>query len=365
MTQIWTIEKLSDGLTIKIKEANSGTLYYVPAGTLQYTKDLNDLSNNSFLLDGVTNSLLIKIDARTVTAPVYAGDIEAFLVTLSQLTAVSISGGGSSTYAGNSPSTLTVNGIASGTSITGLTLEYLLQNIYAPFQAPAFTSFSISGQSSLIQVGTVLSGSKTFTWSTSNSGNVQANSLAIRNVNTNTLLASSLVNDGTEILNIGTITNSTPISQSYRIEGTNTLLASFISSNFNVSSIYPFYYGKVSSIGAAPGVNRPIDNQALINSGTEVVSSSTGTLSVTFGSTSDDYIWFAIPSSSTDKTVWYIDTLNNGVIGGAVSPSGNLFPVFTSVSINSPTALWSGITYHIYIANYQSAVSSVMQLKNN
>lgn len=97
MTQTWTIEKLSDGLTIKIKEANSGTLYYVPVGTLQYTKNINDLSNNSFILDGVTNSLLLKIDARTVTFPVYTGNIETFLVTLSELTAPSIgagSGGG-------------------------------------------------------------------------------------------------------------------------------------------------------------------------------------------------------------------------------------------------------------------------------
>jgi hypothetical protein len=366
MTQTWTIEKLSDGATIKIKEANSGTLYYVPVGTLQFTKDLNDLSNNSFMLDGVSNSLLFKIDARNVTAPVYTGNIETFLVTLAQLTAVSISGGsGSSTYAGNSPSTLTINGIASGTSITGLTLEYLLQNIYAPFQAPAFTSFSISGQSSLIQVGNALSGVKPFIWSTSNSGNVQPNSLLIRDVNANTVLVSSLANDGNENVNIGTIANSVPVSQSWRIEATNILSASFISSNFTVSSIYPFYYGKVSSSGAAPGVNRPVANQALINSGTEVISSSTGTLSVTFSSTSDDYIWFAIPSLSTDKTVWYIDTLNNGVIGGSVSPSGNLFPLYDSVSINSPSALWSGITYHIYIANYQSAVSAIMQLKNN
>jgi hypothetical protein len=54
--------------------------------------------------------------------------------------------------------------------------------------------------------------------------------------------------------------------------------------------------------------------------------------------------------------------LNNGSIGGAVSAGGNLFPANDTVSINSPTALWSGISYRIYISNYQSAVVTNMTL---
>jgi len=132
------------------------------------------------------------------------------------------------------------------------------------------------------------------------------------------------------------------------------------SSNSTVSFIYPWFYGTVASGGAPSGSNRPGSDQALINSGTKSVSNSNGTLTVSYNSTSDDYIWFAIPSTSTSKTKWYVDALNNGSIGGAV----NLFPDFDSVSIDSPTVLWNGVSYKIYVSNYQSSVSSI-QLKNS
>lgn len=274
-------------------------------------------------------------------------------------------GGGSSTYAGASPTTTTVGGLASGSVILGSTYDAILQAILVPYVSPTFSSFSISGQSTLIQVGTTLSGSKTFTWGTTTPANIQTNTVLIRDVTGATVLASSLANDGTESLPIGTITNTSPISQSWRVEATNTNAVTFQSSNFTVTSIYPYFYGKVASGGALPGANRPTANQALINSGTVVVASSSGTITITFSSTSDDYIWFAIPSASTQKTVWYIDALNNGSIGGAVSPGGNLFPASSVVSIDSPTVLWNGISYNIYIANYQSAITLPIQLRNS
>ena len=134
------------------------------------------------------------------------------------------------------------------------------------------------------------------------------------------------------------------------------------STNFTVSSIYPYFYGKVSSGGAAAGVNRPTANNALITGGTKVVASSTGTISITFNSTADDYSWFAIPSTSTSKTVWYVDALNNGTIGGSVSSGGNLFPANDVVSVT--TVLWGGVSYKVYITNYQSAIS-VMEMRNS
>ncbi|NJO62870.1 MAG: hypothetical protein HC836_33010 [Richelia sp. RM2_1_2] len=130
------------------------------------------------------------------------------------------------------------------------------------------------------------------------------------------------------------------------------------------TGIHPFFYGKVTAPGA-PGAGRPVANQALINSGNKVANISTGTITVTFSAGTDDYIWFAIPSTSTSKTVWYVNALNNGSIGGAVTPAGNLFPAFDTVSINSPTALWAGVNYKIYIANYQSATTGSMELRNS
>lgn len=357
----WTI--VASGSSVNITDAANGIYYALPASRMLVT----ELGAGYVRINIVGENFIQDIYFEDVVSPVSIDSADLVTNINTEITTASGGGGGggSVVYAGNSPSTTTVNGIPSGTVLTGMTFEELLENIYAPFQAPTFSSFSISGQSQTIEVGTALSGSKLFTWNTTNSGNIQANSLQIRDVTSNTLIASSLVNDGTESVSIGTITNTSPISRNWRIEATNTQSNSFQSSNFNVSSIYPYFYGKVASGGAAPGVNRPIADQALIDSGTVVVANSNGTITITYSSTSDDYIWFAIPTANTQKTIWYIDGLNNGSIGGSVSPSGNLFPTFDTVSIDSPSVLWNGISYNIYIANYQSAITNPIQLRNS
>jgi len=121
-----------------------------------------------------------------------------------------------------------------------------------------------------------------------------------------------------------------------------------------ITAIYPFFYGKVS------GGSKPTKNQALINSGTKVVWSSTGTITVNFNSAAADWIWFAIPEVSPAKTKWYVDIINNGAIGGGA----NLFDTETIVAIDSPTVLWNGVNYRIYVSNYQTAITAPMQLQN-
>lgn len=276
---------------------------------------------------------------------------------------ISVSVGAGEIYAGVSPTTYTVGGLPSGTNILGKTSMELWELVLAAYIPPVFNAFAISGQAQTIEVGTALSGTKTFTWGTTNSTLVAVNSVAIRDVTTNTLIASGLANDNTENVAIGTITNTSPISHSWRAEATDTHAGAMVSSNFTVTSLYPYFYGKVASGGVAPGSNRPTANQALINSGTKVVASSTGTITLPFVSTSDDYIWFAVPASSPTKTIWFVDSLNNGSIGGSVSPGGNLFPAFSTVSIDSPTSLWTAVSFEIYISNYQTAAAS-MQIQN-
>ena len=121
-----------------------------------------------------------------------------------------------------------------------------------------------------------------------------------------------------------------------------------------ITAIYPWFYWKVS------GWSKPTKNQALINSGTKIVWSSTGTITATFASASTDWLWFAIPATSTSKTKWFIDALNNGSIGGG----SNLFDTESVVAIDSPTVLRNGINYKIYVSNYTTQVVSPMQLQN-
>jgi hypothetical protein len=265
----------------------------------------------------------------------------------------------STSYQGASPSTVTVGGMPSGTNLTGRSFESLFEEILTPFQAPTFSAFnnSITNPS---EVGVTLSGFTTFTWSTTNSANISANTIGILDITTGTtLLTSGLVNDGNESVNIGTLGNTVPTTFQWQISGLTTQ-GGTITRNVSKSTIYPYFYGKSGS------GTRPSSNQALINSGTKVVAASTGSITINFGAT-DEWIWFATPATSTTKTVWTgtNSPSNTGDIGGSVSPGGNLFPVPDTVSIDSPSVLWAGINYKIYVSNFVTSTPGYNLILSN
>lgn len=275
-------------------------------------------------------------------------------------------GGGGGKFVGNTqvilPPGVNIGPYVNGDIIPtdGLPFQEAYTLLCQTYLAPTFTAFSIVGYTSAIEVGVAISGSKTFNWATSNSSNVQANSINIIDVQTATPILSGSANDGTQNIVIS-VPNTSPLNYQYQIQGTNTKSNAITPRNFAITSIYPYFYGKVSAPGPG-GTNRPVANQALIDSGTKVVASSAGTITVNYASASSDYIWFAVPSSQPLKTVWFVDALNNGSIGGAVSVGGNLFPSPDSISVT--TVLWAGVLYNVYISNYQTAVGTI-QFRNS
>jgi hypothetical protein len=375
----------ANDVQLSVITSNGAVTLILPSisSLLQARLSSGNLQTMMFLIADITgnaalnNITLIADGNETIngnsTAVLNVNNISAMLVptsngtwTLTTSAAGSGGGGGSVTYMNPNPIPVTQGGFPAGTTFpTPQTMQQMWDAFLYPYQYPAFSSFLINGQSTLIEVGIALSGNKTFNWGISNASNLQANSIAIRDVNANVLLASGLANTGSQIADIGTIVNTSPISQNWRGEAVNTKGEPFNSSNFNVTSIHPVFYGKVASGGAGAGQNRPVANQALINSGTKLVIPSSGTITLSFNTTPDDYMWFAVPAYNPLKTIWYVNALNTGNIGGAVSQGGNLFPSPDSVSIDSPTVLWNGVLYRIYIANYQSEVTLPMELRNN
>ncbi len=108
---------------------------------------------------------------------------------------------------------------------------------------PSFTAFAISGQSTPIEVGaTIAAGSKTFTWSTSNSGSVAANSIGIVDTTRSITLATGLANDGTEAIVITALTNILPAANVWTITGTKTAGGTF-SRTFTVNWLWRIYAG--------------------------------------------------------------------------------------------------------------------------
>ncbi len=146
------------------------------------------------------------------------------------------------------PTPTTIGGIPAGTTFNSIPVETVLQNLLYPYQTPAFTSFSISGQTSPLEVGgSVSGGSKTFTWATSNSSNVAANSISIIDVtNSNTTLGSSLANTGSTSISISSVTKTTATTHQWKIQATNTQSGVF-SNTYTVTWQWRRFYGESSN----------------------------------------------------------------------------------------------------------------------
>ena len=317
-----------------------------------------------------------------------------------------MSGGtGSGVYSGASPTTCSVGGLSAGTSIYGCSISKILEEILVPTVYPTIVnpylqSMSISPSSTLYEVGCNVTVSVCDTFNAGcidplydsggtchgcvsrscgamyyeyhkngsvdgcNISSLPSDSYSISfspiTQGNNTVSSCVYYSGGTQPYDSGGNCYCTPLSSGH----TNVC-------NITISGIYPWYWGVEASSGASAGANRPSSSciVSVITGGTsgchKCVGCANSTLYVNFNSTSDDYIWFAVPAACATKTCWYIDALNKGTIGGSVSPAGNLFPdPVTESSVCSYEGCWSGQSYKIYISNYQTAVSSTMELRN-
>lgn len=254
-------------------------------------------------------------------------------------------------YTSNSPATCTIGGITSGTVLTGKTLQALLQDMLAPYIEPTFSSFAVNITSPM-EVGTALSGTKSFTWNTTTSGNVASNSIGICEVG-GSLSCTGLANDGAENLSIGTLTNTSPTIWTWQISGCSTQDTSF---NRNVAkcSIYPVYYGVVTC------ATRPAVDNTLVSNGTKCVVNSTGTVTVDFNS-SGQWTWIATPATSATKTCWYVSALNNGGMGS----SGDKYPDVCTLDITSADGCWSAVSYKVYMSGFAASDADPIQFRNS
>jgi len=336
------------------------------------------------ILSGITDSIA---DLRSLVA---GSGVDIYLSPNED--GIIIEASGSTLYSGSSPAAIDLGGIDIGYVLTGKTVSQIIEDLLVPTLYPTLTA-PLNTFSKTVPSGTIfeVGSSQNITFSaTFSRGSISPQysptaspfrSGLPNRYNytgtglTSTVTSTSLTNGQSIVGHIITLgsnawTSSVRYSvgvQPYDSKGGvfSTPLASGTTGaqTVTLTGIYPYFYGKVASGGSGPGVNRPSATNSLVTGGTKVVSTSTGTITVNFNSTSDDYIWFAIPSSSTSKTKWYVDALNNGTIGGIVSAGGNLFPNLDTVSVT--TVLWAGVNYKVYISNYQTEVTVNMELRNS
>ena len=264
---------------------------------------------------------------------------------------------GSTVYNLASPATTTVGGITAGTILTGKTSNCLLKEILTPYQLPTISSFS-NNVSTPVEVGTTISGSKSFSWTFTNSGNVQANTMCIRDVTASVTLSTNISTTSPQSASITSKQfTSCGDTQVWCGSAKNSCNTQFGSSTYTVTGLLPYFWGKCTCPGPA-GSNRPAATPAMVTSGTKVLADSSGSININFNSGSDDYLWFAVPATVSNKTCWCVDAINNGSIGGGISPACNLFPAATTTGVT--TVCWSNCSYKVYVSNKQTAQSSTI-----
>ena len=195
--------------------------------------------------------------------------------------------GGDSTYTGTA--TIAVGGIGSGTSFVNADLQEMMQSMLEPYQPPSFSSFSMSG-ASVLEVGdSIPSGAKTFSWGTTQSSNVEPNTIEVIDVTSGSIsLGSGLANDGSESLSLASsIQKVTNTSHTFRIEGENTQAGTF-TRNYSVSWRYLRFYGKEGAVG--PLTEAQIEG--LPSSG--LATGFAGTYAIPAGA---GYVYFAFPTA--------------------------------------------------------------------
>lgn len=248
--------------------------------TRSQRQNIKTLDGNglSVFVDGTSGELMIK-------------DIRGNVQKVSDY----INGGGSSILTADIPvvlsGTKSLGKYTNGQTIPceGWTFQELMEDIALEYVNPAFTSFTVSGQSTTIEVGVTLSGSKTFNWAiTENSGDV--NTIDIFDNTASATLLAGTPNDGTQAVVINTIQlNSNNATQSWRGIANNDTGSNVNSNNFVVTSLFYRYWGATATLPANPAdgtANRvyaeALPSRAFKTNGTNTFTLVTGTVQTRF-----------------------------------------------------------------------------------
>ena len=254
-------------------------------------------------------------------------------------------GGGSDEYIGDSPSTVTVGGLLAGAVLTSRTYTSILQEMLVVFLVPTFTGApGVTGQSSTVEVGTVLSTTRDFTWATTNPSNVEPNSLIIRDVTGASDLATGLADDSAEAgVTIATLELATEGStQQWRMEAEDTNLLAFNSANRVITARFYRFFG--------PNATTPTNSatvRALPSSAFQTANGNTFILAT--GNTLTKFV-VALPPGRTISLVTDLDALGADITSQYVSQG--------TVSVNDDGGTGTAQTYNLYEMNVGGAYSS-------
>jgi hypothetical protein len=160
--------------------------------------------------------------------------------------------GTTSTYDLDNP-TISLGGIIKGSNsgpsnpdIQGMTWQEVIQALLAPYQAPAIETYIMVGQSTAVEVGTTISGNKSFNITYTNTNNVQANTFEMSDnvggtfYGPNQVVPNSGVNTSPIAINTVTLNTNSSVTWTAKFKDIQNV---FKSSTFTVNWQYKVYVG--------------------------------------------------------------------------------------------------------------------------
>jgi hypothetical protein len=259
--------------------------------------------------------------------------------------------------------TLTLSGNQSGTKEIGSTINQALATIGTENDAGIFTVLNLFRQSTQIftvnnptgtltaniepQFGYADPNNPNFTYQLSNTDSYTVTS------GTTSWSATGNYNAGLPKLDNKGVTDSR--TAAVRSINAPQAAAGITSSSISINGIYPYFWGK--------SVTQPTANSIAIEiaggTANKVLAVASETVSVTYNA-DGEYVWLAVQSAYTQKTVWYFTELNQGLIG-----PGNFILSPVTQNVNSPNGFWNGISYKIYISDGATITEGALQYRNS
>lgn len=235
-------------------------------------------------------------------------------------------------------STETLGGINAGDTFT--TSDPAVVQLLVKYQAPRFASFTVANAGSrTVPVGTTFpAGFKSFAWSTSNGQNVRANSITLRDVTANTILASNEANDGSASVSTAAFTATLGLSRTYLIAGVNSNGDTFFS---DVS-----IYGETESylgLSTAQALTGP----QLVALGSPQLQGSRGRTASGVTATGGNYLYYAYDARHGDLTSIILD---------GAAPVLGAFRKLGDVATTNATG--ASVTLRVYRSNATNAFSN-------
>lgn len=234
------------------------------------------------------------------------------------------SAGGGGTYTNATPVPTTLGGVVAGTTFDEVPVTEVLDLLLYPYQAPTFSSFTISG-TTILEVGAPINDSRTFTWATTNEDNIVANTVAINNITTSTNIVTGTADDGSHVYDFSAspVDPNTAVTHTYRISATNTQ-ATVFTRDLTTSWRWRMYWGTSANTSLTES-----EIESLVNN--QLATNSSGTYTFAAGG----YKYIAYPTSFGLKTTF--------------KDQGTGFDVDMQAAVTTSVTNGNGVTTDYYV----------------